>query len=820
MGNRNRIVRIAALLLALAMVGSCLVSCDRPAHLDPYTPPNLYVKGPIGTLPAFRNALTWPEGPGKARRVERKEMPPEPRYIVAASPGDSLTLTVKGIDRKPKSVSLEVVSADVFHHEGFWEPLYSTTISEVSATKSEITFSWTIPQEGLEPPGARGGSTREYCLRVDIGWESPEIAESAEVEYLSRLTIAAKSLIERAMQIPLKVFRAAWAGDREAVAPLLSDDWFREGSKISDHPGNPFDLRFDAPWDSILWQSDELKFSLVSEPDVYLEYFRDDPVDPFARAEVTYKVKVTDKAGKTGVWDFSEWYGLHLAASEKAVGFMDRQGRMEQLAGGPAPQWGPKVVRDGQVTKIGPFNDLSMPYDLSSWSDDGKYLAFIADESTEDVGIWVVSRDGTDLRRLFTPDKPLVPVAPPYVRLLGWAPSEHKVRFTVSGYQTGPGVEAEDCGVLFGDIDVSTGNVRTFAFIRTQHWRASLSDLNVTQDRTHVSFRDPDDLWRVDLTSGETVKLAEDVREIGFDLFHLRYSPSGWYAVYQTWKEGKSYLVVYDLKTGTRNDILLPGSLTDPSQQRPFFMSWTPHDLIAVSLAEQDHVGHGADSDYPVTSTRLQFYSPDGSLKSEVKYQGKTIGNWAWTADGDMLAYTVGTVSKTGELDRERQEIFDCQMEEIWVQDGAGSAPRRVASLTGQPDELFASMDWVDDDTALEIWFYPPYVNRELDGKGIRVDMDGRVTPLLRPANRVGVSIPAGAIGETTYYTQRTNPEGAGRAFARAFARDIHGNETVVYEGAAWMRNAQVESGVFMVVTTETRWGMLGHEGYIYFHEP
>ena len=816
MAKWNLIARIAAVLLALATVGSTLVSCNRPVPPDPYTAPNLYVKGPTGMLPAFRNAFTWPEGPGKVRQVERKEMPPKPRYLVAASPGDSLTLTVKGIDRKPKSVSLEVVRADVFDYGGSWEPLYSTTISEVSMAKSEITFGWTVPQESLEPPGTRGDSTREYCLRVDIGWESPEIAEPAEVEYLSRLVIVEKSLIERAMQIPLKMFQAAWAGDQEAVDPLLSDDWFREGVKISDYPGNPFDVRLDAPWDSILWQSDELKFSLVSEPDAYLEYFRDDPFDPFARADVTYRVKVTDKAGKTGVWDFSEWYGLPLAASEKAVGFMDRRGRMEQHAGGPAPQWGPKVARDGQVTKIGPFNELSMPYDLGSWSDDGKYLAFIADESTEDVGIWVVNRDGTDLRRLFVTDKPLVAVGPTYVRLLGWAPNEHKIRFTVSGYQTGPGVEAEDCGVLFGDIDVSTGNVRTLAFIRTQNWRASPSNLNVTRDRTHVSFRDPDDLWRVDLASGETVKLAEDVREIGHDLFHLRYSPSGWYAAYQTWKEGKSYLVVYDLETGARNDIFLPGSHTDPSQQRPFFMSWTPHDLLSVSLAEQEHVGHGVDSDYPVASTRLRFYSPNGTLKSEVEHQGKTIGNWVRTADGDTLAYTAGTVSKTGMLDSERQEILSCRLEEIWVQDGTGSAPRRVASFTDQHAELIASMDWVDDDTALEIWFYPPYVNRELDGKGIRVDMDGRVTPLLRPANRVGVSIPAGTIGETAYYTQRTSPEDA----ARAFARGVHGNETVVYEGTAWIRSAQVESGLFMVVTTETRWGMLGHDGYIYLHEP
>ncbi len=806
-------------LLALALLVPTLSSCVHQEPNELYQPPSLYIECLSGTVQAFRNAFTWPVSPQEVRQVERKEMPPKPVYGMATAPGEKLDFTLKGCGEKPRSIALELVDAWVFSDPGAGKPVYSAAVDNMSLSKEEITFSWTVPPGGVEPLGVPSNEEGRYCLKIDVSWDNdnakaPGTTEPLHVEYIARLAIADKVLIERAMQIPREMFRAAWDGNKEAIAPLLSDAWFAGGVKAGHYHANPFDVRLDSPWDSILWSSDDLGFSLASEPDVRLVDFRNHPLEPYARVNVNYIVRVTDKSGKSGLWDFEESYGLHLGDPDKTpVSFMDRRGEPGFDERTPA-EWTPRVSQEGQVTKAGPFYDLSWPYDV--WSDDGMYLPFIADESAGDAAIWVISRDGLELKRLHSPDKPEAPVSPSYLSLLGWAPNEHKVRFSISGYQPGPGPHAEDCGLWFGEVDVSTGETRSIAFIRSQQWRAW--NVHVTRDRSHVIFRDPNDLWRVNLVTGETVKLAENVRPLGYDLFNLRFSPSGWHAAYLAWEweEDQYSLVVYDMKTGARTDIPLPGNHWDLVQDRPFFLSWTPDGLLTVGLAAKEDIAGGPDSDYAAGFQKLLFYSPDGTLQREIQHEGAIIGARAWTESADRLAYSLVAVSKANRPDPTHQwdQGFQCELKEIWVQEASGRAPYKIASLTDQPNAMFAFMNWVDGDSAVEMWFSPDYENPGEDRRGIRVGMDGQIALLLEPSNRLGVARPCGAIGQATYYVQRNQDD------TRVFAVDASGNETVIYQGTARDDIAEVQSEVFVLVVTESRWGMLGRRGYILFHRP
>lgn len=779
---------------------------------NPYAPPSLYVEGISGPVLAFRNAFTWPRSPQEMRQVERKEMPPRPVCMVATAPGESLKFSLKGHSKEPQSIILELVNPIVFSDPGAWDPIYSTTIDPPTMTKAGITFNWTVPVEGIELPGVPHRDKDEYCLKVDVRWGGGSGSPTGwplHVEYIARLLIAEKSLIERAIQIPVDVSQAAWDGDQAAIEHVLSSAWFDGGVKRIERTGNPFDVRLDDPWDVLLWRDDELRFSLASKPEVYLEDFWGGQSEPVATVNVTYKVRVTDKAGKSGIWDFRERYGLHLGDAARPVDFMDRHGE-PGFGDSTAAEWTPKVSHEGQVMKVGPFHDVSWPY--GTWSDDGKCMAFVANDRTEDVAIWAVSRDGAELKRLYSPNKPEVPVSPSYVRLLGWAPGEHKLRFYVSGYQPGPGPHEEDCGLWLCEVDVSTGETRSIAFIKSQRWRAWST--HVTEDRSHVILRDPDDLWRVNLSSGETVKLAENIRPPGYDLFNPRFSPSGWHAAYLAWEHDRYSLVVYDMKTGARTDIPLPGSYWDPAGPRPFFQSWTPDGLLAVALAAKEDIGEGPDYGYPFGLQKIQFYSPDGTLRREVEHRGAKIGSWAWTKTADKLAYTIVTVSKTDQPNRSHQWEADCELKEVWVLDAHGTAPYKIASVSGQPNAIFLSMDWVDNDRAVEMWFYPDYVNRAEDRRGLRVGLDGHVTQLSEPGNREGVARPCGAIGETKYYVVNDLDD------ARVFAIDAEGNETVIYNGPAQPQTELAEPGLFVVVAIESESGIFGRHGYIYLHQP
>ena len=180
------------------------------------------------------------------------------------------------------------------------------------------------------------------------------------------------------------------------------------------------------------------------------------------------------------------------------------------------------------------------------------------------------------------------------------------------------------------------------------------------------------------------------------------------------------------------------------------------------------------------------------------------------------MAYTVGTVSDTSDLDVDWPENLGFSLEQIWIRIGLGSQPIQVAALTDQPDALLLSMEWSDGDAALDIWFRVPYVNKATDHKGIRIMPHGLVTPLSRQSgpHREGATIPAGTIGETAYFIRR-NLNGTGRVFSR----DPGGQETVICEGAYHQYTVEVRPDRFMILA-RGEYGTFGQETYIYFHEP
>ncbi len=565
---------LVALMMSTTVAASLsLVSCTRPP--DPYRhiPPTLHVQGLSGDIAAVRNAITWPAEDGNVWRVEHKVLPPKPVDFVAVVPGSEVFMTLKGIGRRPSTIALGILRASIFDRPEPWKPLYSTTISEISIDKStsepQVTFKWTAPAKSLESPEELRTSEGQYCLRIDVEWDDPERPEPCRVEYICRLTFAQESLIERAMRIPLEMSRAAWEGRLDAVSSLMVEPYFKDGVKKDNYQHRPFEVSLAGSWDSILWRSQDCEFSLESEPTLLLDYLRDDVKFPYARASVSFKVKVTDERGRSGICDFQERYHLDLERPMRVVSSMARRGQL-QVDDGTHPDWVPKVTKVGAVTKVGPFKDLLLDPNLDSWSDDGKYLAFVADGSHAGEGIWVLSRDGSELRRVYEPDMPkFLTVASPRLRILGWAPNKHKLYFTLTGYQPGPGSHAEDCGVLFAEVDVSSGLTRTVGFIPHEAWRISRWEVKVTQDQTRAFFVAVNDLWQVDLVSGGAIKVFEGICESDKYGFRLFYSPSGWYAAHEIWHGDKPRLAVYDLREGHRSEITFLGSRQDSPSVGP-----------------------------------------------------------------------------------------------------------------------------------------------------------------------------------------------------------------------------------------------------------
>jgi hypothetical protein len=618
----------------------------------------------------------------------------------------------------------------------------------------------------------------------------------AEVECLSHTVIADRDLIDRTLQAPQEISSAVWQGDEEAFWTLLGGPW---------PPADPWQLNHE--------------FSVASEPFVQLEYLD----TRFSTVKVMFGFTVSGDEGNTGQWTLGARCSVN---SEGRITSIERGLTLDQMDGTLDLPWTPRVSRDCSVTAIGPFYEVTAPYQPLAWSDDGRYLAFVTGPNDR---IWVVSRDGEFVRSVFRRELPTPPVAAS-LRLLGWAPGEHVLRLLVIGFQSLPNAPGEDWGVLFGDVDVTTGEARTLTFLPTPPSTFMPSDLYVTEDGSHAFFRDPDDLWKVNLTTGEAVMLVEGIvddlargivgnaGQYAGERLQLEYSPSGWHVAYQVWEDGQSSLVVYDLRTGERKEIPLAGDVSGELSPRPFFRSWTSNSLLAVSYATDDSIGQDPfDGDYPAGSSRVSFYSPDGDLWGEIEHEGKTIGNWAWAPDRKTIVYTVGTVTDTSELDVDWAENLGFAIEDVWIRRGPDVAPVHVVTLTDQPDGLDSSLEWANSGLAIEIWYRIPYINTGMDKKGVRILPHGVTEALTRPSRpyREGALVPVGMIDGIEYF-QVQGLDGS----SRVFARDPQGNETTISEGPWLTHVTLIQSDLLMVLTRKDSAGTYGFESYVYFHKP
>ncbi len=903
---------VISVIGAIFVIGAS--SCATPAIREnqTYPLPSLRVTGRSGTLTALCNGFVWPDGSDDAgepkqnvagpggtgaektrsggagyagagfrgtksvgsgqtlavKQVDSRAVPSRPFYLVAAAPGDNLDLTISGIDKIPVSIALELVDPGIFNASNPasnpWEPLISASldVSKTSLDGSVLTFHWIVPLEGPGASWAFVGLPKEYCLKVTACWDLEEIEEQAEVQYLCRFTIAEANVIDETIAMIRRFSEAAWTGAQQEAASLIPE-WDRgENTWATQIPARDrlFYCDLGDSWDSILWRSDELSFERVTEPAIYLRNLAGITSAASTRVEAVFRVRVTDDTGKSGVWTFTEDY-LIDDRSDRPIRSMDRRGKMVYSADMPSA-WEPAAVRDGQVMKIGPFSKIFVPRNTEVWSDDGRYLAFVVDQGEESGGIWVVSDDGTIVQRVFSLDAPSAPIGTPYIHLLGWAPGEHRIRFIVSGFQTGFG-HADEWGMAFAEVEVATddgkqaatgdaaevtkggvaevaaGSVRTICFVPAEDEEQSgLRDLNVTADRTHAFFRISDDLWRVNLETGQTTMLFEEVRDSRADHFYLRYSPTGWRAALPKLVDGQPILSVYDLKTGLRNDINMPGgSGQKPGELRPFFWSWTPDELLIVPFALSENIERGGEAYYPIGSNAVEFYSTDGRVMGRLSCDDATIGEWTWSSDGKSIAYTVGAVSRVTPYPSYSSATIGHRTEEIWIQRDVDGTPELLFSFADAgiepPDESLTSLEWVDDDTALELWYTSP----QRDGKGVEsgfsVSLAGSVSELSRSEGNLGLDVLLGSIGDTHYYIRRDSPlNQRARDENRVnldnsdsqtiFARDGQGNETLIAEceRPVWVHDAHVRDNLFWAYSGNGYAGMLGEEGYIYIHRP
>ncbi|MEW6217750.1 MAG: hypothetical protein AB1543_08715, partial [Candidatus Bipolaricaulota bacterium] len=591
-----------------------LVSCshgesergDAGIPVRPGEPPALRVISGEISVVALRNGFTWPSDSG-VHGVQENPFIPFPSDGILVEPGQEVLFRLEGAAFKPAKATLTLS-----YHQHFFDPdtprqpIAVQDITHFSSSQGGFTFKWKLPETSpAGNPGEPQAMARQYELRVKVSWARPEVAEVNYMALLSSPDPDEASAVRSAVEVCRTFFDAAWSGNGDLLLSMASAQVLMKRAALETPstpdgiPGlSPFAVSLDlgSPWELLLWHSEGYSFELKSEPTITLRSM--DAYKHFAEAEASYTVEVTEtKTNQKDTWDYTEEYVLRRTLETWVVDRMDRTGVPRQPSGGQSGRgekdWGVRLSREIKAGHtVVSCGDLPLinPWKERTWSDDGKYLAFVA-ENRGRKEMWVVARDGAELKRLIS----LEPLRPAGVRIsdqdifvVDWVPQQHRVRFLVSGHQvTGP--HAEEYGYWVGEVDAHSGEMHDVAFI-TAYSRAPTwpRDVTVTRDRTAVMFRHGDDLWRVDFQEREASRVVPGIRPAGHDLFRLNYSPSGWYGACQ---DGNR-VAIYDLRTGEKR-------LTEAAPGLAFFLGWSTGEMVAVGLADEEEVNHGLDFSYP-----------------------------------------------------------------------------------------------------------------------------------------------------------------------------------------------------------------------------
>jgi len=738
----------------------------------PHEPPRLSASYGTEHMLVMRAASVWVDAQGQIQRVQETLPPALPPNALIVEPGNEITFSIQSLVTEPARASIEVWNYwSLFERaEQKERPVHSEEIISFLVNGTDLEFKWVVPKL----PSIAGEATH-YGFRIKLEWQSPYATEAV---YYGRFQLGSDQVSSSVRDTVKRFFEACWEGNQQAVSALLTE-YVRTRERTSDPYSSPLSVNESSRWDLLLWKSDEYTYKLASKPKVEVQFIGPQLTGPYAEAAVSYTVEVTErKSNRVYRWDFNEKYSLQREESNWLVLYMYRSGTPWYAAGGTKPGWNIQSTREGSLLKLGPFTSVNLWFGRK-WSDDNQIFAFTG-ENFGETGLWAVRRDGSGLRQLISLGHTLDlgNNQQQYLQILDWVPGKHSIRFMVNGYQVfGP--YADQTGFWVAEVSYPIGEVKDIAFIpspRSDYMR----DLNVTKDRTNVIFRRSPDLWRVDFTTGAVTHIHDDMPSWD-GLFVLHYSPCGWYGAHGN-ASLHSAVIVYDLKTGEKREITIPGA------ESIFFSGWTPHGLIAVSVAHSDELVHGEDSSWPAGASSLRFYDVQGNLKMELTPPSSDptfrIGPWAWTDDGSALAFTVGPLVGTGR-DVTGIDMLGQDSKELWLWRGPGTEPRKLSSLSG----IAQRIDWVEDDNAVEVWYQvkddfsgaPEEWYSATEQTGVKVRIDGTTADLVEPLPWRDPSIP----------WTRELCKTKGRSFlartesgvTKVVAKDADGREQVLLEG-------------------------------------
>ncbi len=363
---------------------------------------------------------------------------------------------------------------------------------------------------------------------------------------------------------------------------------------------------------------------------------------------------------------------------------------------------------------------MQSAYYGQKWSDDGEWFAFTGSSGGIN-GIWAASRDGSRLVNL-------VGFEETDVRLLDWVSDQHRVRFLSYGHHSN-GPHADKTGYWVAEACLDTQEVRDIAFIR--YPRVFFPrDVAVFQNRRYLTFKHTPDLWRVDMETGEVVRLADDVPSWD-GLLALRYSPSNRYTGYgEPFGSSQPGFTVWDIVTGEKRFVEFSGIDTERFWAKS--TGWTPMEELMVLVCPSDEVNHGEDASYPAGATAIRIYSPSGSLLYEIPVPGDNaadrIGPVAWSGDGSVLALTVGTLSEptarypsgTVEMRHQSRAVY------VWTR--SDGTLRKVGDLSGEVE----SLTWAEDGKTIDAWYRPSDDQEVTLQDGVRLGLDGVLSQIQR----------------------------------------------------------------------------------------
>jgi Tol biopolymer transport system component len=721
-----------ALAVLLCVVGLVAPACDgglqtggpeedlMPNALEGLLPkpalPELTVTCGDRSVAGIRTGYSWTVD-GESKGLEEVWPPPRASGKLLVTPGDSVAFTITfpqgslGVATAKETVSarLSVWDWNAEHISEEPRPVYSGDCEVVELGPGSMSLSWAMPSM---PALLQEGNSFFTRLVVKLG----DSESSPWVSFVWNLVAADKTDLEEVEKIVAAYFDAVWANDESALSEV-SPDWLI-GAPPDFPPSSPLRAYLPGQREEIFWKSPSQAFVLASEPSIVVDDVRSSSYGKYADCRIIYEVEVRDiQSGATQRQAVSEEVRLSTVV----------RGRWEVRSASrrpERPQFGPPSITSrneefGTIVQVGPFGNVQSPYYGQEWSDDGDWFAFTG-SSGGVKGIWAAHRDGSRLANL-------VGYEDTDVQLLDWVPGQNRVRFLSYGHHTN-GPHADKTGYWVAEACLGTQEVRDIAFIRYPRVYFP-RDVAVSQDHRYLTFKHSPDLWRVDMETGEVVRLADDIPSWD-GLLVLRYSPSKRFTGYSEIGPSQPGFTLYDIATGEKRFIEFSGIDT-----RRFWAQctgWTPRDEMMVLVCPLDEMNRGEGLSYPAAATAIRIYDPSGSLLYEIAVPegdaGDRIGPVAWNGDGSLLAVAVGTLSEPaarypyGTPEMRHQSKAVC----IWTR--SDGTLRKVGDISGEIE----SLTWAEDGKTVEAWFRPSDDQEVILQDGVKLGLDGVITQVQR----------------------------------------------------------------------------------------